>query len=69
MKKEKVLMVLYDRLERGGVQNVIMQIVKALSDRYTFDIVVFDSEPSYYDEEFENYGRKIFRFGRFDKLS
>lgn len=62
-------MVLYDRLERGGVQNVIMQIVKALSDRYTFDIVVFDSEPSYYDEEFENYGGKIFRFGRFDKHS
>ena len=69
MENKKILMVLYDRLERGGVQNVIMQIVRTLSNRYIFDIVVFDSAPSYYDSEFESFGGRIFRFGRYDQHS
>lgn len=66
---KKVLLVLYDRLERGGVQNVIMQIVRNLNKEYIFDIVVFDSKQSFYDNEFESYGGKIFRFGKYDQHS
>lgn len=66
---KKILFVLYDRLECGGVQNVIMQIVRGLRNEYIFDIVVFDATLSFYDEEFENCGGKIFRLGRFDQHS
>lgn len=69
MIKKKILFVLYDRLEKGGVQNVIMSIVRTLKDEFTFDIIVFDSTPSFYDKEFESYGGKIYRFGKYDKHS
>ena len=68
-RKEKVLMVFQNGLEIGGVQNVIMQITRGLSSRYIFDIIVLDAGPSYYDEEFESYGGRIFRFGRYDQHS
>lgn len=58
---DKVLLVSCEGLGRGGVQSVIMSIVKGLSDKFIFDIVLFTSEKRYYDDEFEAYGGKIFR--------
>lgn len=61
MKKGKILLVSCDGLGNGGVQAVIMNIVRNLHDRYTFDILLFTNDIRYYDEEFESYGGKIFR--------
>ena len=51
---DKVLLVSCEGLGRGGVQSVIMSIVKGLSDKFIFDIVLFTSEKRYYDDEFED---------------
>ena len=58
---EKILEVSCNGLTNGGVQKVIMNIVRNLHDAYTFDIVVFNNEKEFFDEEFESYGGKIFR--------
>ena len=58
--KDKILLVSCDSLGNGGVQNVIMNIVRNLKDKLTFDIILFTNEKKYYDDEFLNYGGKIF---------
>lgn len=45
----------------GGVQAVIMTIVRALHHEYTFDALLFTEEERFYDKEFLSYGGKIFR--------
>ena len=66
--KKKVLLVSCQGLGRGGVQSVLMNIVRDLSDEFQFDIIVFTKDKRYYEDEFESYGGKIFRipcyFGR-----
>ena len=57
---KKVLIVACNDLGNGGVQHVIMDIVRNLSDKFHFDIVLFSDKESYYEPEFKKYGR-IFR--------
>lgn len=57
MRKKKVLQVAYHSLANGGVQAVIMEIVRNLSEDFDFDIILFTSKKNHYDEEFERYGR------------
>lgn len=58
--KKRVLMVSCNGLGNGGVQNVMMNIIRNLSDKYVFDILLFTDERRCYDEEAEKYG-KIYR--------
>lgn len=59
--KDKVLIVAQNGLNRGGIQSVIMEIVRNLSYKYTFDIVVFTSEVRYHEKEFLKFGGNIYR--------
>lgn len=54
--KKRVLQVAYHSLAKGGIQAVIMSIVRNLKSEYDFDIVLFSSKKEYYDDEFLNYG-------------
>ncbi len=58
---KKILMVSCDGLGRGGVQSVLMNIVRNMSEEYTFDIILFTDEVRHYEEEFTSYSGKIFR--------
>ena len=58
---EKVLFVMNEPMHKGGSQGVMMNIVRKLSNRYRFDILLFSNEKSYYDEEFVSYGGEIIR--------
>ena len=49
-------MVSCEGLGKGGVQSVIMDIVRNLSDKYCFDVLLFTDEIRYYDNEFLKYG-------------
>ena len=62
---EKILLVAQEGLNKGGVQTVIMSIVKNLHHKYKFDIILFTNEVRYYDNEFESFGGKIFRISFF----
>ena len=54
--KKKVLMVACNGLGNGGVQNVMMNLVRKMSFQYDFDMLLFVAEREYYDDEFEKYG-------------
>ena len=58
---KKALMVSCEGLGRGGVQAVMMDIVRNLRGEYNFDMLLFTDEVRYYDEEFLSYGGKILR--------
>lgn len=60
-------MVSCDGLGNGGVQTVMMQIVRSLKKEYIFDALLFTNEVRYFDEEFLSYGGKIFRMPRYAK--
>ena len=55
--KTKVLIVIENALDIGGVQNVMMSIVRNLHEEVDFDIVVTNKKQGYYDEEFLRYGK------------
>lgn len=59
-KKLKVLLTAFNHLDVGGIQKMIMILVKELYGIVDFDIIVFSSKVGYYESEFEKYGR-IFR--------
>ena len=59
---KKVLMVSCEGLGNGGVQAVMMSIVRSLSSNVCFDMVLTTNERRHYDDEFESLGGKIFRF-------
>lgn len=59
--KDKVLLISCGGLGNGGVQAVLMSIVRGLSHKYQFDILLFTNQKRYYDEEFLSYGGKIIR--------
>lgn len=63
--KPKILMVCCDGFENGGIQAVIMSIVRTLSDKYDFDAISFSNGKQYYSEEFSNYGT-IFHFTKYN---
>lgn len=58
MKKEKILMISPTGLANGGVQAVIMSIIRNLSHKYEFDIVC-NIHQDFYKEEFESFGGKV----------
>ena len=59
-------MVSCDGLGHGGVQAVMMSIIRNLKKEYCFDMLLFTSDRRYYDDEFESYGGKIFRIPRYE---
>ena len=59
MEHKKVLLVAFNDLGLGGMQSVIMNIVRNLSDEFVFDIVCFDTDRTDFDDEFKSYGGKI----------
>ena len=58
---KKVLIVMYNTFNAGGIQKVVMNIVESLSSDYTFDILCFQKEQGSLEEEFLNYGGKIIK--------
>ena len=58
---KKVLLIGWKSLKKGGIQSVMMSIVRNLHFEYQFDIVLFTDSIEFYDEEFESYGGHIFR--------
>lgn len=64
--KKRVLMVSCGGLGHGGVQSIMMGIVRNLSNQYLFDMMVFTSEKRYYDDEFLTYGGKIIRIPHYE---
>ena len=53
---KKVLFVCCGGLENGGIQSVIMSIVRSLHDSYDFDAIVFSKGDQHYTSEFLHYG-------------
>ena len=53
---KKVLMIGCDHLGLGGIQSVIMSIVRELKDECVFDIVLFNHNRRDYEEEFKKQG-------------
>ena len=64
--KEKILLVFDKGLGHGGVESVIMSIVRNLSYKYTFDLLTNISVEKAYDKEFISYGGKILRIPFYD---
>jgi glycosyltransferase involved in cell wall biosynthesis len=58
---KKVLLVSCEGLGNGGVQAVMMSIVRNLHTKYIFDVLLFTSEKRVYDDEFVTYGGTIYR--------
>lgn len=53
----KILMIAPGNMGYGGVQNVIMQLIKELSSSHiSFDVIVFDDEIGFYEKEIKEYG-------------
>ena len=64
---KRILFVMYNALNKGGIQNVIMNIVRALKDDYVFDALVLSSKDEFYDSEFLSYGGVIVKNGFHEK--
>ena len=61
-------MVSCEGLGRGGVQAVMMNIVRNLNDVCSFDMLLFTNEKRYYDDEFLSYGGEIFRIPNYNGI-
>lgn len=57
---KKILMVSCEGLGNGGIQHVMMNIVRNLSNKFHFDMLLFTNEIRCFDDEFKKYGT-IFR--------
>lgn len=66
--RKKILHVSCEGLGNGGIQNVLMGIVRNLKSDYDFDVLLFTDEKRHYDEEFEEYG-SIFRIPNYNGKS
>lgn len=62
---EKVLLIPWCGLPIGGVQSVLMNIVRTLHNDFVFDAIVFADEEGFYEREFRSYGGKIFRLKQY----
>ena len=61
--KKRVLMSFYTPMLQAGVPHVMMEIIRNLHDKYTFDLLLNEvdkSQVGFYDEEFLSYGGKIY---------
>lgn len=47
--KKNALIIAYNSLNNSGVPNVIFQTIKAMSDKFNFDIITFEDDNSYYE--------------------
>lgn len=63
---KRVLMVSCEGLGNGGVQAVMMNIIRNMYREFLFDMLLFTSDKRYYDEEFLKYGGKIHRIPRYE---
>lgn len=61
MNKKRILLIAQHGLNKGGIQTVLMSIVRALSEKFVFDIVIFSNDKRYYEDEFLSYGGNIYR--------
>lgn len=68
MKKIRVLRIAFNDLGHGGIQSRILVVAEKLKEDIEEDIIVFNSQPAYYDKEFEKYGR-IFRCPNYEGKS
>lgn len=64
--KKRVLLVSCWGLGNGGVQAIMMGIVRSLSDKFTFDVIVFTSESRFHEKEFLSYGGEIIRIPHYE---
>lgn len=55
MKKKKVLLIAYNNLGKGGIQNQLMGIIRTLKDKVDFDVVIWDNKRDYYRKKIEGY--------------
>lgn len=62
---KKVLMVSCDGLGNGGIQHVMMDIIRGLSNNFHFDMLLFTKDIRYFDSEFQKYGT-IFRLPHYE---
>ena len=62
---KRVLLVSCDGLGNGGIQSVIMNIVRNLHEKFIFDILLFTKEKRYYDDEFIKCGGQIYRIPKY----
>lgn len=66
MSKKRILMVSCGGLGNGGVQSIMMGIVRNLTSELHFDMLLFTSEKRHYDDEFKNLGGKIYRIPHYE---
>ena len=59
--KKRVLIVASGGLDKSGVPTVMMTIVRALREDFTFDILLGTGAEGYFEPEFRQYGGQIFR--------
>lgn len=57
MEKIRVLQIAFNDLGHGGIQSLIVTLAKKLKTEVDNDIIVFNSKPAFYNEEFKKYGR------------
>lgn len=67
-KRLKVLQIAFNDLGNGGVQNQIMAITRLTSGKAQNDVLVWKSNPAFYDDEFQKYG-KIYKCPHYEGLS
>lgn len=63
---EKILVIAANNLAKGGVQSIIMSIIRLLSSEYQFDVVTFDNHYSDHVQDVENYGGHVYRIPCYD---
>lgn len=49
--KQRILIVINEPLRKGGNQNVIVNIIRNLSNKYVFDVLSLANDYGYYDDE------------------
>lgn len=64
--KKKILLISCKGLGKGGVQAVLMSIIRKLSNVFTFDIILLTNVKGFYEEEFLSYGGSIYRIPVYD---
>lgn len=57
-------MISCNHLNLGGVQSVIMNVIRSLHNYYVFDVVVFEEKIGIYEDEIVGYGGKVCRIIR-----
>lgn len=68
MDKVRVLQVC-SRLDKGGIQSVIMTLVKSLSSQFTFDIMVYDNTNHLYDCDIVFSGGRIIDLSQIEGIA